>query len=152
MTIQRKVTAVLCASLLLAVTAAASQSEDGWMRKRATGLMIHRVERQLHLTDAQRSQIRGIVVAETPKIQAIAQQVREENMALQGQQTLDEANIRNIEQRHAAARADALVEREKVRFEILEVLTPEQRTLARQITQEMRGRFQDRLGDLSNLI
>lgn len=120
----------------------------GLFRKRATGMVVRKVERQLQITDAQRAQIKDILAAEKPAIQALFQQVEQQNRQLAGHQTFDEAYIRTFAQQHASTTSDVLVEREKVRIEILQVLTPEQRQRLEQMRLMRTNQLMDRLSSL----
>jgi Spy/CpxP family protein refolding chaperone len=115
-------------------------------------MVVHRIERQLELTDEQREQIRGILNQEKPTIIALDAQLREENIELSGQSTFDESAIRRIVQQHDTTRTNALVEREKVRFEVLSVLTAKQRTRLMQMSEDARGQLQDRFDHLAELL
>jgi Spy/CpxP family protein refolding chaperone len=137
--------------VVVAASASAMGAQDGWFQKRATAMVVHRIERQLEITDEQREQIRGILNQEKPKITSLAAQLREENIELSGQSTFDEFAIRRIVQQHDTTRTNALVEREKVRFEVLAVLTAKQRTTLMRMTQDTRGQIQDRFDHLAEL-
>jgi Spy/CpxP family protein refolding chaperone len=117
----------VCAfGIALTASAAAFQDQDGWMQRRVSGLFIHGVERELNITDAQRMQIRTILQTEKPTILMLAERARQERTELVSRQTFDEAYVRSFAQQHESTAEDALVERERVRTEILQVLTPEQ--------------------------
>jgi protein CpxP len=136
----------VCAlSIALLASAATLQDQDGWMQRRVSGLFVRRIERELSLTDAQRTQIKMILQTEKPAILALAERTRQERMQLASRQTFDEAYIRSFAQQHESTAEDASVEREKVRTEILQVLTPEQQQKAEQIREDLRTRFFERL-------
>lgn len=141
----------VCAlGIALAASAATFQDQNGWMQRRASGLFLHRVERELNITDAQRMQIKVILNAEKPTILALAERARQERMQLASRQTFDEAYVRSFAQQHESTVQDALVEREKVRTEIWQVLTPEQRHRAEQIREDVRSRFFERLATIGD--
>jgi Spy/CpxP family protein refolding chaperone len=127
-------------------------TQDNWMSGRARGFIIRRIERQLEITDAQKEQIKTILKTEKPTITSLAARVEKENQKLQSQPTLDEAQVRQFAQQHEATLEDVLVERQKVRSEILAVLTPEQRQKAQQMRVQMRTRFNNRLDALGDLL
>lgn len=136
----------VCAlGIALTASAAAFQDQEGWMQRRVSGLFIHRVERELNITDAQRMQIKTILQTEKPTILALAERARQERMQLASRQTFDEPYVRSFAQQHESTVEDALVEREKVRTEIGQVLTPEQQQKAEQIREDLRSRFFERL-------
>lgn len=134
----------------LAASAAALQNDGGWFQQRACALFVHRVERQLDITDAQRDQIATILKTEKPVIQSLAATVHLEQEQLLSRQSFDEAYVRAYAQQHESTMEDVLVEREKVRTEILAVLTPDQRAKARQLRQTIYSHFSDRLAELGD--
>ena len=136
----------VCAlGIALVASAASFQDQDGWMQQRVSGLFIHRVEQELNLTDAQRMQIKTILQTEKPAILALAERARQERMQLASRRTFDEAYVRSFARQHESTVEDAMVEREKVRTEITQVLTPEQQQKAEQIRENLRSRFFERL-------
>jgi len=144
--------AACVASVTLATAAASMQDQDGWINKRASGLFIRRIEQRLSITDAQRQQIKSILQAEQPTIDALAVRVRQENDQLISKPEFDEAYVRAFAQQHAATAEDVLVEREKVRTEILQVLTPEQHQQLQLMRQAIRADFAERILSLGDQI
>ncbi|MGA9672018.1 MAG: Spy/CpxP family protein refolding chaperone [Terracidiphilus sp.] len=139
-------TAGVCAlGVALVASAAALQDRDGWMQRRVQDQFIHRIEMELGLTETQRAQIKTILQTEKPAILALAEQARQERQQLESRQTFDEAYVRTFAQQHESTAEEAIVEREKVRFEIWQVLTPQQRQKAEQIREGLRARFFERL-------
>lgn len=134
----------------LAASAATLQDQDGWMQRRVSGLFIHRVESELNLTDAQRMQIKTILQTEKPKILALAERARQERMELASRPTFDEAYVRSFARQHESTVEAALVEREKVRTEVWQVLTPEQQQKAEQVREDLRSRFFERLATVGD--
>ncbi|MGC1781869.1 MAG: Spy/CpxP family protein refolding chaperone [Acidobacteriaceae bacterium] len=152
---KKVVIATLAASALavaVAASAASTQDQDGWMQRRATGMVVRRIERQLKITDDQRAQIKTILVTETPAIQALANRVKEENSQLASASQFNESDIRAFARAHAGTMEDVLVEREKVRTELLQVLTPEQRQKLQQIREARTGELAQRLSHLADQI
>ncbi len=146
--------AIIACGLGIALVASASglQDQDGWMRQHASGMFIHRMERQLDITDAQRSQIKSILKNEQPTIQKLAARVREDNDQLRNKSSFDEAYVRNFARQHASTTEDVLVEREKVRTEILQVLAPAQREKLQQMRLTMQSSITERLANLGDQI
>jgi P pilus assembly/Cpx signaling pathway, periplasmic inhibitor/zinc-resistance associated protein len=140
--------AVGVAGSALFAYAAGAQNESGWMRTRASGLMIRGIERDLGLTDDQRMQIKAILKAEQPTIETLAARVHEEQIQLQAEPAFDETAVRTFAKQHESTLEDVLVEREKVRSEIRGVLTPEQRDKADQMRSAFYSRFTSRLATL----
>ena len=144
--------AACVASVTLATATASVQNQDGWINKRASGLFIRRIEQRLSITDAQRQQIKSILQAEQPTIDALAVRVRQENDQLISKPEFDEGYVRAFAQQHAATVEDVLVEREKIRTEILQVLTPEQRQKLQLMRQTMQESFTARIFSLGDQI
>lgn len=134
----------------LVASAAALQSDDGWFRQRATGVFVRRIERQLNITDAQREQIRVILKGEQPTILALATRIRQEQEQLNSRQSFDEAWVRAFAQQHATTTEDVFVERQKVRFEIMQVLTSDQQKRAEQLQKTLSIRLSDRLATIGD--
>jgi periplasmic protein CpxP/Spy len=112
---------------------------DGWMLKRMT--------KQLNLTEAQQTQIKGIMAGEKTKIKPLMQQLRQneqaENANING--TFDENQARTFAGKQAQLTADLIVEKERMRSQVYAVLTPEQRQKAQQLMQERQQRRQERM-------
>lgn len=137
-------------SMGLAVSAAAMQ-QNGWFPQRATGMVVHQLEWELALTDTQRAQIKEILKTEQPTIQALAARVHSEQLELrQADQSFDEARVREFARQHQATTEDVLVEREKIRSEIMQVLTPEQQQKAAQLHAQIYERLSQRLNNLGD--
>lgn len=135
----------------LAASTVATQEQDCWLSQRTSALLVQRMERRLNLTDAQRDQIKTILNTERPTILALASRAQEEQKELQSRTSFDEASIREFAQQHESTIEDVLVERERVRIEIRQVLTPAQRIQLQQLRQEMASRFFARLTTLGDL-
>jgi Spy/CpxP family protein refolding chaperone len=137
-------------SMGLAVSAAAMQ-QSGWFPRRAAGMLLHRVEWELALTDAQRAQIKAILKTEQPTIQALATRVHNEQLELQqSEQSFDEARVREFARKHEATAEDVQVEREKIRTEIMQMLTPEQQQKTSELRQQIFERFTERLTNIGD--
>ena len=134
----------------IVASTADAQDNECWMQRRISQMFVHRIESQLNLTEAQRIQIKTILQKEKPTILALAKRVRQERAQLTSRQTFDEAYVRTFAQQHESTMEDALVEREKVRTEILQVLTPEQQQKAEQIRENLRSRFFERLATIGD--
>lgn len=141
---------IIASGAALIASAHALQNDDGWFRQRAAGAFVHRIERQLNITDAQREQIRAILKKERPTIQTLAAQVRQEQEQLNSRQIFDEAWVRNFAQQHASTTEDVFVERQKVRAEIMQVLTPDQQKRVGQLQETLSARLSDRLATIGD--
>lgn len=133
----------------LGVSAAGLQGDDGWLSQRANGMLVRRIERNLDLTEDQMQQIKTILRTERPMIQELAARVHEERMQLEAQ-PYDESAVRTFAQQHESTLEDVMVEREKIRAEIQQVLTPEQRGKAATMRDALYARFVNRLTTLGD--
>lgn len=150
---KRSLVAIGSVSILgfaLVASAFALQNDGPWFRQRAAGMFVRRIERQLNITDAQREQIRTILKTEQPTITALAARVRQEQLQLNSGDTFDEASVRAFAREHVSTTEDVLVEREKVRTEIMQVLTPDQRKEAEQIRRKFSFQLAERLSAISD--
>jgi len=115
---------ILPTALLLVATLSVSAQDDASPRdgRRA----IRRIEHRLNVTDVQRAQAKAILAAERPALQQLHTQLAAEHTELAQQPVFDEARVRAITAKYADANTAALVEREKLRTELLAILTPDQ--------------------------
>ena len=112
---------------------------DGWMLKRMT--------KQLNLTEAQQTQIKGIMASEKTKIKPMMQQLRQNQQAEDANMngSFDENQARAFANKQAQLMTDLIVEKERMRSQVYAVLTPEQRQKALQLMQERQQHRQERM-------
>ena len=112
---------------------------NGWMRKHMT--------KQLNLTDAQQTQIKGIMADEKTKIKPMMQQLRQNQQAEDANVngSFDENQARAFANKQAQLMTDLIVEKERMRSQVYAVLTPEQRQKALQLMQERQQHRQERM-------
>ena len=110
----------------------------GWMRHMA---------KQLNLTDAQQTQIKGIMATEKTKIKPLMQQMRQNQQAQDANinGSFDENQARAFANKQAQLMTDLIVEKERMRSQVYAVLTPEQRQKALQLMQERQQHRQERM-------
>jgi Spy/CpxP family protein refolding chaperone len=116
------------------------------LRARQAGLLDQ--FRNLNLTQAQRDQMKGIVDRHRADMQAATRRVAETRRAMNqalAAEPLDEAAVRARGAEVGAATADAAILRARVRLELLQVLTAEQREQLRVRRERVQQRFQQRL-------
>jgi Spy/CpxP family protein refolding chaperone len=101
-----------------------------------------------NLTDSQQQSIRTILQNERPTIQALALRFEQQNEQLRSKSTFDEAFVRSVAQQQSSNFTDAIVEKEKVRSEIFQVLTSAQQRKANEMTSDFRAAMKDRLATL----
>ncbi len=144
------VTSVTALGAGLVLSAGAAQDENGWFRKGLEGVIVRHVERELAITDTQRDQIKSILKDEQPNIESLATRAHSAQEQLHSTQVFDEASVRAFARQNESTTEDILVEREKVRSEILAVLTAEQRQKAEQLREKAYVRFMQRLNTIGD--
>jgi len=129
----------------LATTAFAQHRGMGFGRN--NGWMLKHMAKQLNLTEAQQTQIKGIMADEKSKVMPMMQQLRQneqaENVNVNG--TFDENQARTFANKQAQLMTDLIVEKERMRSQVYAVLTPEQRQKALQLMQERQQHRQERM-------
>jgi len=140
------------AALGTAVAAAAVRGPacHAWMQQQRSGFMARRLARDLDLTDAQRESIRTILQNERPAIQSLALRFEQQNERLRTKSTFDEAFVRSVAQQQSANFTDAIVEKEKIRGEIFQLLTPAQQQKANAMASDFHAAMADRLATLGD--
>jgi Spy/CpxP family protein refolding chaperone len=86
--------------------------------------------KKLNLTPTQKKQIKAIRTQERPKMQPLIKQLkagREQLAELRKTSKFDEAKVRAVADEQAKTLRNVIVERERVMYQIREILTPEQR-------------------------
>ena len=136
----RKGILALVAALVLAVgTFAVAQANLTDAPKHGAGMhgrFGERMAAELGLSDQQKTQIKTILQNEKTKVQPLRDQLRTEHQqmaALTKGGAFDETQVRNLANQEAQTQANLIVERERVKSEIYQVLTPDQRTKADQM-------------------
>ena len=129
----------------LATSAFAQHAGKGFGRH--NGWMLKHMTKQLNLTEAQQTQIKGIMAGERTKIKPLMQQLRQNEQAEQANinGTFDENQARAFAGKQAQLTADLIVEKERMRSQVYAVLTPEQRQKAQQLMQERQQHRQERM-------
>ncbi len=129
----------------LATTAFAQHRGMGFGRN--NGWMLKHMAKQLNLTEAQQTQIKGIMADEKSKVMPMMKQLRQneqaENANVNG--TFDENQARTFANKQAQLMTDLIVEKERMRSQVYAVLTPEQRQKALQLMQERQQHRQERM-------
>ena len=142
---------IILVAILMAVAAGLATSAFAQHRHmgfgRHNGWMLQHMTKQLDLTEAQQTQIKGIMADEKSKIKPLMQQLRQneqaENANITG--TFDENQARAFANKQAQLMTDLIVEKERMRSQVYAVLTPEQRQKALQLMQERQQHRQERM-------
>jgi protein CpxP len=129
----------------LATTAFAQHRGMGFGRN--NGWMLKHMTKQLNLTEAQQTQIKGIMAGEKTRVKPMMQQLRQnqqtEDANING--SFDENQARTFANKQAQLMTDLIVEKERMRSQVYAVLTPEQRQKALQLMQERQQHRQQRM-------
>jgi protein CpxP len=106
------------------------------------GWMLHRMTRELNLTDAQQAQIKTILQTQHAKIQPLMQQLHQnqQTQSAAATGTFDETQARTFAGKQAQIMSDLIVEKQRTQSEIYAVLTPDQRAKAQQLMQQREQR------------
>jgi Spy/CpxP family protein refolding chaperone len=107
--------------------------------------MLPMLGRQLELTDAQKDQIKGIADSHKADWKTLADRARTAHVAVTQAitgDTIDEALVRQRSSEAAAVDADIAVARARAYAEVVQILTPEQKTKL----SAMKAQMQDRGG------
>lgn len=102
---------------------------------------------QLDLTDAQRDQVRTVLQNHRDQMQQLAKQAGAARLALRQAteaEPFDENAVRTASSGLGAVMADQAVLRAKVRAEVMQILTPEQRAKAAELRTRADQRMQQR--------
>jgi len=139
------VTILLAVAAGLATSAFAQHRHMGFGRH--DGWMLKRMTKQLNLTEAQQTQIKGIMAGGKTRTMPLMQQLRKneqaENANING--TFIEAEARTFASKQAQITTDLIVEKQRTKAQIYAVLTPEQRQKAQQLMQERQQHRQERM-------
>jgi protein CpxP len=142
---------IIVAAILMAVAAGLATSafaqHPGMGFGRHGGWMLKRMAKQLNLTEAQQTQIKGIMADEKTKTKPMMQQLRQNEQAQNANVNgaFDEVQAQAFANKQAQLMAGLIVEKQRIRSEVFAVLTPEQRQKAQQLMQERQQRRQERM-------
>ena len=102
----------------------------------------------LDLTDAQRTQIKDILTKERPTIRPLMQQLMQSHQQmrqLESAATFDETKIRTLATEQSQTMTELLVQKARIKSELLQVLTPDQKTKMAAFEARQEARLQRRL-------
>jgi periplasmic protein CpxP/Spy len=121
------------AAVMLAVCAAMAQGPHGFG---GPGGDFHRMLKQLDLTSDQQTQVKAIFEKEKPTLQPLMQQMRQNHTAetaLEASGTFDEAKTRALATQNSQTMVELQVEHARIKSEIMQILTPDQKAKLAQI-------------------
>ena len=145
------VIALALVALAGAVTAAWAHRHEGGPGGMMFGHRMGWIARKLDLSDAQKTQIQSMIQAERPNFQPLVKQLAAEHrqmLAATRGGSFDETQVRTLANQEAQTLADLMVIRERVISKVYNtVLTPDQKTKADALRQQMLDRMTKRFAE-----
>lgn len=140
------VTAILLAVAAGLATSVYAQGPGGGFGHKHGGMLKH-MTKELNLTEAQQTQIKGIMADSRTRIKPLMQQLRQNRQTANTNVTgnFDEAQARTFANKQSQIMTNLIVERQRTKSQIYSVLTPDQRQKALQLMQQHEQRRQERL-------
>ena len=108
------------------------------------GPTVRMFARQLDLTEAQRTQMHQILAKEKPTMRPSMQQMaqtRYQIAQLELNGAFDESQVRPLATQQAQAMQDLIVQRARIESELIQVLTPDQKTKLSQLLAQRQQRL-----------
>lgn len=108
------------------------------------GFGFGRMAEKLNLSDEQKAQIKQITEAEKTKVEPIFAALKENHQkleALTADGSFDEAKVQALATEQGNLSAQLIVEKERTKSQIFQILTPEQREQAKQFKEQMKDKF-----------
>lgn len=106
-----------------------------------------RMAEKLNLTDAQKAQVKGIMEASHSKIQPLREASKANHQKMKAATAngqFDEAAVSAIAQEQATISAQMMVEKERVKSQMFQILTAEQKVQMQQFKEQMKDHFKNR--------
>ena len=126
----RKRILIIGAAVLLAAAVAIAQGPHGF------GGDFHHMLRQLDLTSDQHSQVKAIFEKEKPTLEPLMQQMQQNHVAMSALEAagpFDEVKTRALATQNSQTMIELEVEHSRIKSEIMQILTPEQKAKLAQI-------------------
>jgi protein CpxP len=120
------------AAVLLAAAAAIAQGPHGF----GGDGDFHHMLRQLDLTSDQHSQVKAIFEKEKPTLEPLMQQMQQNHVAMSALEAagpFDEVKTRALATQNSQTMVELQVEHSRIKSEVMQILTPEQKTKLAQI-------------------
>ena len=108
------------------------------------GHMLGFYTKALNLTDAQQAQVKDIIAKEKPTVEPLYKQMsqsRNDIEQLLQSSGFDEAKVRAMAAQQALSIQELIVQRARIESEVMQVLTPDQKTKMAQMMQKHQERF-----------
>ncbi len=129
------------AALVLAAAAAIAQGRHGYG---GPGGDFRHMLKQLDLTSAQHDQVKAIWQKEKPTLQPLMQQMRQNRSAMKALEAsgpFDEAKTRALATQNSPTMVELQVEHARIKSEIMQILTPDQKAKLAQIEANREARM-----------
>jgi len=129
------------AALVLAAAAAIAQGRHGYG---GPGSGFRHMLKQLDLTSAQHDQVKAIWAKEKPTLQPLMQQMRQNRSAMKALEAsgpFDEAKTRALATQNSQTMVELQVEHARIKSEIMQILTPDQKAKLAQIEANREARM-----------
>jgi len=136
---------ILTLSLLLSMTMSVAALAQDVPSNPNGSKIIHRVESRFDFTWDQRVQAKAILQQERPVLQQLHTELAAEQAEMAQMTTYNETQARVIAAKYADANTSAVVEREKLRVELLAILTPAQQKKLSQLRARLGVALDERL-------
>jgi periplasmic protein CpxP/Spy len=120
------------AAVLLAAAAAIAQGPHGF----GSDGDFHHMLRQLDLTSDQHAQVKAIFEKEKPTLEPLMQQMHQNHAAMSALEAagpFDEVKTRALATQNSQTMVELEVEHSRIKSEVMQILTPEQKTKLAQI-------------------
>jgi protein CpxP len=124
---------IIGAAVMLAMAAAIAQGPHGFG---GPGGEFHHMLKQLDLTSDQHAQVKAIFQKEKPTLQPLMQQMRQSHEAMKALEAagpFDEAKVTALATQNSQTMIQLEVEHERVKSEIMAILTPDQKAKLAQL-------------------
>jgi protein CpxP len=124
---------IIGAAVMLAVAAAMAQGPHGFG---GPGGEFHHLLKQLNLTADQHTQVKAIFQKEQPTLEPLVQQMRQNREAMKALEAagpFDEAKVTALATQNSQTVIQLEVEHERIKSEILAILTPDQKAKLAQL-------------------
>lgn len=108
---------------------------------------FERMAQKLNLTDEQKEQVDKITEATRAQVQPLMESLRENHQkleALSASGEFNEQQVHAIADEQGKLNALLIVEKERAKAQIFQILTTEQREQAKQMKEQMKNRFKDK--------
>jgi periplasmic protein CpxP/Spy len=124
---------IIGAAVMLAVAAAIAQGPHGFGGPEGD---FHHMLKQLDLTSDQHSQVKAIWEKEKPTLEPLMQQMRQNHSAMKALEAsgpFDETKTRALATQNSQTMVEMQVEHARIKSEIMQILTPDQKAKLAQI-------------------